>query len=63
MEVIDYFGRLTKLKQKHSILYEYIKEFIRFSHQVDGLSPKFLTNCFISGLRHTVQLELLAKQP
>lgn len=63
LEVIDYSGRLTKLKQKHSTFDEYIKEIIRLSHQVDGLSSKFLTSCLISGLRHTGQLELLAKQP
>lgn len=32
------------------------------SHQVHGLSKEFLVNCFISGLREAVKLELLAKQ-
>lgn len=60
---LDYQGELTNLKQEGSTYDEYQWEFMRLSHLVQGLSEGFLISCFISGLRETVKLELLAKKP
>lgn len=60
--MVDYQEKLSKVKEKNNTLGEYIKEFIDISNKFDGLSESYLTSCFISGLRHSVELELLAKQ-
>lgn len=63
LAVVDYFGKLSKLKQKSRTIDEYIQQFMHLSHQVQGLSKKFLTSCFVSGLRNNARVETMAKRP
>lgn len=55
-------GALAKLYQKTTVL-EYKREFEELLTQVPGLSPRYITNLFISGLKPEIQGQVLIHQP
>lgn len=53
---------LFKLKQTGSVV-EYQKDFERLCNRVQGLSSAAITDCFVSGLKPSIQNEIAIHQP
>lgn len=53
---------LFKLKQTGTVI-EYQKEFERLCNKVQGLSAAAITDCFVSGLKTSIQNEIAIHQP
>lgn len=61
-KVLDFFGQLTKLRQKGTVQ-EYQIEFERLLAKAGSLPQDRQVSCFISGLRDTIRIDVQANRP
>jgi len=59
-EMEDPMEALTEIKQHGSVL-EYLKQFIKVSHLIEGMPMNHIISCFIAGLRKDIR-PLMKKQ-
>jgi hypothetical protein len=57
-----FLGRLTKLRQTGSVTY-FIMTFEQLAIQTEGLSDAFYLECFISGLKESIQAHVSMHHP